>query len=217
MVWIGGVYKFMVDGGIYMWIIAFVAVVGLAIAIDRFVALWFRYSIDADDFVEQVKRHIAANHLDRAIKLCSQLRDTALARVFRAGLQNANKDDERIHAALHEASLEVVPEVTNRTDYLFLVAQVATYLGLLGTIFGMIDAFDAVANAPPEEKATALASAISVAMNTTALGLAVAVPASIAVGALKGKTNQIIHEIDLHGKSLRNLLAERLRGQSSQG
>lgn len=215
MAWLGSTYKFMVDGGLYMWIIAFVAVVGVAITIDRAIALWFKYAVDADEFMNQIKRHVASNHLDRAIKLCAQVRDGALSRVIRAGLQNANKDSERIHAAMHEAALEVTPGIVTRTDYLFLVAQVATYLGLLGTIFGMIDAFDAVANAPPEEKATALASAISIAMNTTALGLAVAVPASMAVGALKGKTNQILTEIDLHAKTMLIVLSERLKNQST--
>lgn len=208
-------WKFMDSGGTFMWVIACVAIVGIIIAAERFMALVFKYNLEANAFMDQIRKLILANHIDRAIKLCAQARDASLARVVKAGLQKANKGGEEIQSAVDEAILEVVPEITKRTDYLFLVAQIATYLGLLGTIFGMIDAFDAVANAPPEEKATALAAAISVAMNTTALGLVVAVPASVVVGLLKGLTNKILAELDLHSAKLTNLLGQRAKGQLS--
>jgi len=207
------VTKFMVEGGSFMWIIAFVAVVGLAISIERFIALFFKYSIDANQFMDQVRKLILADQIDRAIKLCAQAQDAALARIVKAGLQKANKSGDEVATAVEEAMLEILPKVTERTDYLFQVAQVATYFGLLGTIFGMIDAFEAVAHAAPENKATALASAISVAMNTTALGLVVAVPASVVVTALKGTTNKIISDVDLHSKRLVTMLAARAKGQ----
>lgn len=212
---LASVAKFMIEGGAYMWIIAFTAVVGIAIAIERFVFLYFRFNLDAGAFMEQIRKLVMANHIDRAIKLCAQAKDAALARVVKAGLQRANKSEDEIANSVEEAILEVLPDLTKRTDNLPIIAQVATYLGLLGTIFGMIDAFAAVANAPPEEKATALAAAISVAMNTTALGLLVAIPTTVVYTWLKNLTNKIITEIDQHSVKLENLLVARIKGQAT--
>ncbi len=213
----GAIQKFMEEGGPFMYIIAAVSVIALAIMVERFVFLFFRFNINANAFMSQVQKLVMANNIDRAIKLCNAAATAALPKVIKAGLTRANKGEIEIHNAIEEASLEVLPMIQKRTNSLVNLAQIATYLGLLGTIFGMIQAFEAVASAAPEQKATALASAISIAMNTTALGLMVAVPCMAVHLFLSNVTQKIIQEIDQYSVKLENLLVSRGKGSALEG
>ena len=118
-----------------------------------------------------------------------------------------------IQNAIDEASLEVIPMVTKRTNALPSIANVATLMGLLGTIIGMIMAFAAVANAAPDQKATLLTNSIAIAMNTTAFGLIVAIPCMLAHLFLSNVTKKILDEIDQYSVKLQNLLVARAKGK----
>lgn len=191
------VAKFMTEGGSFMWWITLVAVVGLAIAIERTVFLFFRFNVDGNAFMDQIRKLVMANNIDRAIKLCAQAKQAALPRVVKAGLQKANKGETEIANAVEEAILEVLPEITKRTDNLTTIAQVATYLGLLGTIFGMIQAFAEVSRSGEAlGKTELLAAGIYQAMVTTAAGLIVAIPALIFYHFLVSKVERLVMEID---------------------
>jgi biopolymer transport protein ExbB/TolQ len=139
-----------------------------------------------------------ANNIDRAIKLCSAAFLAALPRVIKAGLMRANKGPEEIQNAVEEATLEIVPIVTKRTTVLQQIANIATLLGLLGTILGLIAAFDALKNPniPADQRQSMLAGGIAMAMNTTAFGLIVAIPCLVAQVFLTSVTKKIIDEID---------------------
>jgi biopolymer transport protein ExbB/TolQ len=130
----------------------------------------------------------------------------------KAGLTRANKGEVEIQNALAEATLEVVPYITKRTNSLQALANVATLLGLLGTIVGLIQAFDALKNATPDTRQQLLSQGIAVAMNTTAFGLVVAIPALIAHLFLAGMTNKLLQEIEQHSLKLENLLVSRGKG-----
>ena len=110
---------------------------------------------------------------------------------------------------------QVVPEITKRTPSLQAVANVATLLGLLGTIVGLIQAFDAVATAPADQKTTMLTASIAVAMNTTAFGLIVAIPTLAAYTFLNNTVKRMIDEIDQYSVKLQNLLITRGKGTQS--
>ncbi len=208
----GAVQQFMEQGGPFMYVIAAVSVIALAVMIERFVFLFFRFNINANAFMAQVQKLVMANNIDRAIKLCNAAQNAALPKVIKAGLTRANKGETEIANAIEEASLEVLPVIQKRTGSLVTLAQIATYLGLLGTIFGMIQAFEAVATAAPEQKATVLAAAISIAMNTTAFGLIVAIPCMAVHLFLSNVTTKIIQEIDQYSVKLENLLVSRGKG-----
>jgi biopolymer transport protein ExbB/TolQ len=210
--------KFFLDGGPFMYPIALVSAVGVAIIVERFWRLFFSYNIGANDFMAQVQKLVMANNIDRAIKLCNAAPDAALPKVIKAGLTRANKGEVEIQNAIEEASLEVIPNITKRTPTLQSIANIATLLGLLGTIVGLIEAFDAVAKAPPDQKTTMLTAAIAIAMNTTAFGLMVAIPTLACFVFLNGTVKKIIDEIDQYSVKLENLLVSRGRGgsQSSQ-
>ena len=120
---------------------------------------------------------------------------------FEQGLSN-----EEIQNAVDETALRELPKIQRRTHYLSLIANVATLMGLLGTITGLISAFNALATADPAQKATLLALGISQAMNTTAFGLMVGIPNMIAFSVLSSKANILIEDIDESSVRLLNFL-----------
>ena len=211
----GAIKEFFSSGGEFMWPILAVSVVGIAIIAERVARLFFRYSVNANQFMAQIQKLVISGNIDRAIKLCNAEPNAALPRVIKAGLTRANKGETEILSAIEEATLEVVPEITKRTPSLQAVANVATLLGLLGTIVGLIQAFDAVATAPADQKTTMLTASIAVAMNTTAFGLIVAIPTRAAYTFLNNTVKRMIDEIDQYSVKLQNLLITRGKGTQS--
>ena len=162
--------------------------------------------------MSRVQKMVMADNIDRAIKLCNAAPSRALPKVIKAGLTRANKGEIEIQNAIEEATLEVVPQVQKRTASLNALANIATLLGLLGTIMGLIEAFKALENAEPENRQRLLAQGISLAMNTTAFGLIVAIPTLLAHLILSGMTKKILDEIDQYSVKLENLLVTRGKG-----
>ena len=199
-------------GGPFMWGILAAAVFALAIAAERIYYVVFRANINGTAFMAQIQKLIMANNIDRAIKLCNAEPNSALPRVLKAGLTRANRGDVEIQNAVEEAVLEVFPKLAKRTPFLSMLANVATLTGLLGTIQGLIMAFEAVARASAETKQTMLAAGISTAMFTTASGLVVAIPTLVLFSIITAQTTKIMNEIDLYALKTVNLLGARRRG-----
>ncbi|MGB0590025.1 MAG: MotA/TolQ/ExbB proton channel family protein [Myxococcota bacterium] len=208
--------KAMSEGGIWMYIILATSIVGVGIMIERFVMLFFKYNINATAFMAQIQKLVMANSIDKAIKLCNAAPSAALARVIKAGLTRANKSADEIQNAVEEATLEVIPFIQRRTNTLAAIANIATLMGLLGTIIGMIGAFSDMATVAPDKRQEALGRNISLAMNTTAFGLIVAIPCMLAHLILSGVTKKIIDEIDLYSVKLENLLISRHKPSSDR-
>jgi biopolymer transport protein ExbB/TolQ len=213
-----GIANFYKLGGDWMHPILAMSIIGLAIMIERFIFLYFKYNINAGAFMAQIQKLVMANNIDRAIKLCSAAPSAALPRVIKAGLMRANKGPEEIQNAVEEATLEIVPIVTKRTTVLQQIANIATLLGLLGTILGLIAAFDALKNPniPADQRQSMLAGGIAMAMNTTVFGLIVAIPCLVAQVFLTSVTKKIIDEIDQYSVRLENLLVSRLHGNAGE-
>lgn len=211
-----GIARAMSEGGIWMYAILSVSIVGLGIMIERFIMLFFKYNINASAFMAQIQKLVMADSIDKAIKLCNAAPSAALARVIKAGLTRANKGGTEIQNAVEEATLEVIPFIQRRTNSLAAIANIATLLGLLGTIIGMIGAFRDLAEVAPDKRQEALGRNISLAMNTTAFGLIAAIPCMAAHLVLSGVTKKIIDEIDLYSVKLENLLISR-HSPSSDG
>ncbi len=202
------------NGGVFMYVILLVSVVGIGLIVERFIFLFFKYNINASAFMAQIQKLVMANNIDRAIKLCNAAPSAALPKVIKAGLTRANKGELEIANAIEEATLEVIPQIQKRTPQLQAIANVATLMGLLGTIWGLIQAFAALEQAAPEQRANYLAAGISMAMNTTAFGLIVAIPCMVAHIFLASVTKKIIDEIDQYSVKLENLLVSRQRQQA---
>ena len=209
----GDFATFYAQGGIFMHAIALCAIIGLAVMVERFIFLFFRFNINGAQFFNQVQKLVMASNIDRAIKLCNAADKAALARVVKAGLTRANKSELEISAAIEEAMLEVGPAINKRVAMIAAVGNVATLLGLLGTIFGMLDAFRAVADAPADQRSTALARGIGIAMNTTGFGLMVAIPLLASHIFISNLAKKISDEVDLYSVKIENLLAAHARAR----
>ena len=200
------------EGGEFMYFILAAGVFAMAIAFERLFYIVFRANINSPAFMAQVQKLIMANNIDRAIKLCNADPHAALPKVVKAGLTRANRTEKEIENAIDEATLEVGPLIGKRTAYLAMLANIATLLGLLGTIMGLVIAFQAVAKASAETKQAMLANGISVAMYTTAGGLMVAIPTLLLHSIIVNRSNKILDDVDQYGLKTLNLLTARRRG-----
>jgi len=206
------VKAFFEEGGFFMYINLVTSVATIAIVVERIIFLVFKYNINGEAFMEQVQKLVMQNQIDRAIKLCNAAPTAALPRVIRAGLTRANKNEIEIQSAVEEAILDVLPGLKKRTDNLQHIANIATLIGLLGTVTGLIKAFGAVALASADQKSMILSKGISEAMNNTAFGLSIAVTCIIAHLFLSNTTRKIIDELDQYSVKLINILYLRNKG-----
>jgi biopolymer transport protein ExbB len=195
------------EGGFFMYPITVCAVIGIALALERFVYLFLRASLNASAFMAQLQRELLAGKVEDALKLCNAEPSAAIARVMKAGLVRAGRPEAELKAAVEEQVLEVQPQISRRLAYLPMLANVATLLGLLGTIQGLIFSFHAVSDADASARSTALADGIAVAMYTTFWGLLVAIPILVVHSLLAARANQIMDEVDHYALKLTNLLS----------
>ena len=201
------------SGWLFMWTLLVVAAFMIAIAIERTHYLYVKSSIDAPKFMAQIRKWVMAKDYKRAIALCRRFQEKALPQIVLLGLLKASKTDvpsfRSVQNAVDEGTLEIIPKLEARTNYLAMIGNIATLIGLMGTIYGLIIAFRSV-SAPgidAAEKSRLLAHGISVAMNTTLAGLSVAIPSIFFYTILHNKTTKIIDEIDEHTVKLINLIA----------
>ncbi|WP_408096054.1 MotA/TolQ/ExbB proton channel family protein [Peredibacter sp. HCB2-198] len=204
--------RFMNEGGIFMWIIAVVWCVGIAIAVERLKA-YFKFDVDGTSLMGNIKKNVIGNQVQDAIQSCSES-PALLSFVMKNGLKRANQTKEQIQDALEASILEAVPKIEKRLSYLALAANLSTLLGLLGTIQGLIQSFAAVAQAEASQKAQLLAEGIAVAMNTTALGLVSAISLMVVHSVLMARGEKMIQEIEENSVKLLDLLATK-KGSSS--
>ena len=182
-------------GGPFMYVILATLVVGIAIIVERFIVVAFKNRIDTTRFVNKIIELIQQGSVPAAVELCN-LSKAALPQITRAGLREFGKSPREVQNAFELAAMNVIPKLEKRTHYLSMIANVATLLGLLGTIIGLIQSFQAVAAADSASKAELLSGGISVAMYTTAFGLIVAIPCMVFHSYIQSKTNTLIDEIN---------------------
>ena len=161
---------------------------------------------------DKVQPLLANGEFDEAREMTSKDEST-ISQVLNMGLslQGAVRRREDIEIAMEESMMEIVPRLEKRTPYVALASSIATLLGLLGTIMGLIQAFTAVANANPAEKADLLSASISVAMNTTAFGLMVAIPLLITHAVLTSKTGDIVDSLEMATVKALNVFSRRAK------
>lgn len=205
MTFVQDLVRFIVDGGVFMYIILAVWAFAFAVALERFKKLSFTFDVDGPSFMNELQRYILSNDIQGAIRVCSGSA-AALPKVLKSGLKRANQSSEQIQNAIDATALEVIPKVENRLPYLALAANISTLFGLLGTIQGLIQSFSAVSAADPAQKAEVLAKGIAVAMNTTALGLFSAITIMMVHAFLVAKSEKIINEVDEFSVKLIDLL-----------
>mgnify|MGYP006279660123 CR=1 FL=1 len=199
--------EFFRKGGPAMWVILVILAAGLAIFVERFIFLFIIANIKPEEFMARISELIRKGSIEGAIAEASE-RDAPLARIIEAALRNYRGTERDIQNAVDEMALAELPRLNARTSYLAMFANISTMVGLLGTIFGLIQAFSAVAAADPETKSTLLANGISQAMNTTAFGLIGAIPQLLAHSFLTAKTDRLVDDIDRYSVMVINMLGQ---------
>ena len=208
------IIRFFQEGGAFMVPIAIIMAIGLAISLERFFFLLKEKSGNRSAFDELLPM-LQKRDLRSALNYANSS-NTHIGNIFAAGIARipGSQRREEIEYALEEGLMEAIPQLEKRTQYVATLANIATLMGLLGTIMGLIAAFTAVANAAPAEKATLLSQSISVAMNTTAFGLIAAIPLLLMHSYLQTKTSEIVDSIEMAGVKFLNIITERKADKS---
>jgi biopolymer transport protein ExbB len=203
------VVRFFQGGGAFMFPIAVVLVLGLTIAIERYIYLQL-VAVRNRQLWNQIVPMLSQGNFRQVVQVTSKS-GSAIGQILNYGLariQAARRRDD-IEKAMEESLMEVVPRLEKRTHYLATFANLATLLGLLGTVIGLINAFAAVATVNPAEKANLLSASISVAMNNTAFGLMTAVPLLFIHAWLQTKTTELIDSLEMASVKFLNAITER--------
>jgi biopolymer transport protein ExbB/TolQ len=191
------VIRFFKEGGLFMLPIGVVLAIGLAIALERWLALSVARTKNRR-MIAKLMPLMAKGDIAQAGQL-AQKSSATVSRILLQGMEHyktARRRDD-FEAAMDESIMEAIPRLEKRTHYLAMFANIATLLGLLGTIIGLIKAFTAVAQVDPSMKAEILSTSISVAMNTTAFGLIVAIPLLFFYTVLQTKTTEIVDSLEM--------------------
>jgi len=209
------IVQFFQQGGVFMYPIVVVLALGLAIAIERYVYLSV-FSLRNQRTWQQLLPLLQTGKLREAQAYTEQSK-AAISRILNYGLSRLGiaRRTSDLEMAMEEGLMEVVPRIEKRTHYLATLANIATLLGLLGTIIGLIEAFTAVASANPAEKADMLSASISVAMNTTAFGLMVGIPLLMIHAVLQTKSTQIIDSLEMASVKVMNIIGDHANRQAA--
>jgi biopolymer transport protein ExbB/TolQ len=186
---------FFQGGGPFMIVILGVAVVTLAMALERFWVIGRASSWNGAKLAQDLTGRIRQGDLRAALDLVGRIKSPA-ARVAEAILRSRSRTEEALMNAADGEAAVVLPPLSRRLPHLNLLANAATLLGLLGTIFGLTTAFSAVGAADPSQRSAFLAAGIAQALNTTAFGLIVAVPTLLIHGFLVGRVERIVEHVD---------------------
>ena len=206
-----GFAEFIEKGGHFMYINLVCSVLVIAIITDRAIFFLGKGSVNARAFLEQIRKLVLANNVDRAVKLCSAT-SAPVAQVARAGLQRMHRGEIAVAQSIEETLVDVTPMLKKRIQVLWSMANIATLIGLLGTVTGLIKAFGAVAAAKPEERTALLANGISEALNNTAMGLGIAVTCIIAHAIIGAASKKQTADLEAFALKIENLLAESTQG-----
>lgn len=200
--------RFMQEGGFFMYPILMVLALGLAIAVERFIYLRNVKKSNVQVW-NQLLPLIQSGRYREAMTAAGES-NAAVSKILSYGLSrlNAARRRDDIETAMEEGLMEQIPRLEKRTHYLATFANIATLLGLLGTVTGLIDAFAAVANADPAQKAELLSASISVAMNCTAFGLGAAIPMMLIYSFLQSKTTELVDSLEMVAVKFLNMLQE---------
>ncbi len=189
-----------------------VSAIVVAIIVERSAFQLGKYRVNSKEFFAQIKKLVTAGNIDRAIKLCDA-GDYPTLQLVKAGLTHANKGPDEIDAAMSEKMGELKPAVEKRVGSLWSLANIATLVGLLGTVYGLIHTFGAVAaeGISASKKQQILASGIAEAMYNTAFGLGIAVLCMVAHLVLHQRAKNIVHDLEATQERVFNLLTIQTR------
>lgn len=200
------IHKFFEGLGPFKWPLFMLAIAATMSIAERMYSILFKYNGNCAKLLEKVQALVIDNNIEQALNLCNNKKHAAINQVFKAALLNADRPIEEINDHVEVATMNVVPKLQNRVTFIFTFANVATLVGLLGTIFGLVTTFESIGAVDPSQQKSLLAAGISKAMFTTAGGLMIAIPCMLAYGYLFNRINSMIDEIEHFSSRLLMLL-----------
>jgi biopolymer transport protein ExbB len=213
MDWLSDVFQ---KGGPFFIVNTFFLAVVIGIIVERAIYFLGRGHLNAKAFLEQIKRLLAANNIDRAKKLCDAT-SAPVARVAKAGLNRLHRGEAAVAQAMEETMIDVTPEVKTRIGALWSMANIVTLTGLLGTITGLIRTFGAIGSLTADERQKELSNGIAEAMYNTAYGLSIALLCMLAHLMLSASMKKVISDLEAFALRFENYLSEGSLGQAAAG
>ncbi len=205
--------EFIVGNFSHTFPVILAGIFAVAIILDRVKTVFFTYPLAGrSKFYHRIRELVMADKVQDAIALCDQYPEKPAAQVVKEGLLRAHLPEQMVNDGLNIVVGEWIENVSKRTAFLSMIANVATLLGLFGTIAGLIKSFEAVGGANPQDKSRLLAEGISVAMNATMLGLGVAIPAMVAFSFIMNRTNRMVSELDQCSLETLDIIRQRAYG-----
>ena len=195
--------------------ILIVGVLGFAITLERIMALYFIYPVrNVEDFFEKIASFVSSGKMQDASALCERHSNQLHSKIVKAALSRAEMPESLIEDGLEMTMNQTRQAVQRRTGFLATIANVSTLLGLFGTILGLIHSFEAVGHADAQQKSALLSAGIATAMNSTMLGLAVAIPCMITFSILVSRSNTLISELEIASLRILDILKQRFYSSS---
>jgi biopolymer transport protein ExbB/TolQ len=213
MSWLSDLFQ---KGGPFFIFNTFLLAIVIGLIVERAIYFLGRGHLNAKAFLEQLRKLLSANNVDRAKKLCDAT-TAPVARVAKAGLNRLHRGEAAVAQAMEETMTDTIPEVKTRVGALWSLANITTLVGLLGTITGLIRTFAAIGDANPADAKKELSDGISEAMYNTAFGLSIALVCMIAHLVLSAAMKKVISDLEAFSLRFENLLADGGAGTSSAG
>jgi biopolymer transport protein ExbB len=204
MSWLSELFQ---KGGPFFIINTFFLAVVIGVIVERSIYFLGRGHLNAKAFLEQLRKLLSANNVDRAKKLCDAT-TAPVARVAKAGLNRLHRGEAAVAQAMEETMTDTLPEVKTRVGSLWSLANITTLTGLLGTITGLIATFDAIGQANPADRQKKLSDGIAEAMYNTAYGLSIALICMVAHLLLSAAMKKVVADLEAFSLRFENLLAE---------
>ena len=204
MSWLSNLFQ---KGGPFFIVNTFFLAIVIGLIVERAIYFLGRGHLNAKAFLEQLRKLLSANNVDRAKKLCDAT-TAPVARVAKAGLNRLHRGEAAVAQAMEETMVDTLPEVKTRIGALWSLANVATLVGLLGTITGLISTFNAVGNEDPSKRQGELSKGISEAMYNTAFGLSIALLCMLGHLLLSSAMKKVVADLEAFSLRFENLLSE---------
>ena len=192
---LAGLASFFKQGGLVMYGILGIGVAAVGIALERFIVITGAARLNGKKLTNDVLNHVNRGDLNSARNV-SRMSNAPAAQVLQAVLSVNDMEESKLQSAADDATALAMPPLTRRLAHLNVLANIATLVGLLGTISGLITAFAAVGAADPSQRSAFLAGGISMALNATAFGLIIAIPTLMIQGWLNGRVEAVAQDID---------------------
>lgn len=204
MDWLSDVFH---KGGEFFIVNTLFLAIVIGVIVERSMYFLGRGHLDARAFLEQLRKLLSANNVDRAKKLCDAT-PAPVARIAKAGLNRLHRGEAAVAQAMEETMVDTLPEVKTRVGALWSLANITTLIGLLGTITGLIRTFNAIGDAVPAEQKKKLGDGIAEAMYNTAFGLSIALVCMVAHLLLSAAMKKVVSDLEAFSLRFENLLAD---------